>query len=371
MALNNIIDPTTARPKLERWYAQRHPGAHNVRIDNIQIPHANGMSSETVLFDITWTEGGQQHEQGLVARVAPTAGGLFPTYDLAFEQRVIDAVGASTRVPVPTTFGVEEDNSVLGAPFLIMQRLHGRVPSDDPPFTAEGWVHDLPVEKQAALYDNALAAMAAINAADISTLGAETVGHPDRGTSSLRQQLEHYEQLYAWIAAGRAHPVVDAALAWAHPNLPTAEAPAGLSWGDARIGNMMFGDKLEVTAVLDWEMASIGEAELDFAWFLFLNRNHSEGLGLPPLPGFPTREHSISRYEQLLGRPLVNLHFHEVFAALRATIIMMRVGSILIDAGLLPADARMPIVNPASQLLATILELPSPSADAVWITGNR
>jgi hypothetical protein len=49
----------------------------------------------------------------------------------------------------------------------------------------------------------------------------------------------------------------------------------------------------------------------------------------------------------------------------------MRVGSILIDARLLPADATMPIINPASQLLATILELPSPTGDRVWITGNR
>lgn len=371
MALKNIISPATAGPKLERWYAARHPEAHDVRSADVDIPSANGMSSETILFDLAWTEGGAGRRQGFVARVTPTTGGLFPTYDLAQEQRVIDAVAASTTVPVPTTYGVEQDASVLGAPFLVMERLHGRVPSDDPPFTASGWVTELSVAEQATMYDNALVAMADISATDISGFLPDMVGQPARGGGSLRQQLAHYEELYVWAAGGRSHPALDAALEWVRGNLPDVEAPSGLSWGDARVGNMMFGDDLAVTGVLDWEMASIGEPELDFAWFLFLNRNHTEGMGLPVPAGFPTRAESIGRYEELLGRPLVNFAFHEVFAAVRATILMMRIGVMMIEAGLMPQDATMPVNNPASQLLAQLLDLPSPSEAAVWISGNR
>lgn len=371
MALRNRIRPDTAGPRLERWYAARHPDADDVQVTGMQIPTANGMSSETVLFDMRWTEGGALHEQAFVARVAPTTDGLFPTYDLAHEQRVIRAVAASTTVPVPATYGVETDSSVLGGPFLLMERLSGRVPADDPPFTAAGWVTELSADEQATMYDNALVVMAAISTADVSALGSGTVGHPSLEGSSLTQQLAHYDQLNTWTASGREHPVLDSALEWVRTHLPASEAPAGLAWGDARLGNVMYGDDLAVTGVLDWEMATIGEAELDFAWFLFLNRNHTDGMGLPVPRGFPSREQSLARYEELLGRSLVNFAYHEVFAAVRATILMMRIGIMMIEAGLLPEDAAMPVSNPASHLLAEMLELPSGSEQATWITGNR
>jgi aminoglycoside phosphotransferase (APT) family kinase protein len=371
VALKNVIDPALAGPQLERWFAARHPDWAGVRITGMDIPSANGMSSETVLFDVTWTEDGAAHDQALVARVAPTANGLLPSYDLAHEQRVLAAVGASTAVPVPAPHGVEPDPSVLGGPFLIMERITGRVPGDDPPFTAAGWVTELSDDDQATMYDNALVAMAGIRATDTSSFGPETVGHPGAGANSIAQQLDHYERLYAWTATGRAHPVLDTAFEWVHTNLPATGAPDGLSWGDARLGNMMFGEDLAVTGVLDWEMATIGEAELDLAWFLFLNRVYTDGMGLPVPAGFPPRDQSLARYEELLGRPLVNFAFHEVFAAVRATIMMMRIGTMMIEAGLLPEDAAMPVTNPASLQLAELLGLNRPSEQSAWITGNR
>jgi hypothetical protein len=104
---------------------------------------------------------------------------------------------------------------------------------------------------------------------------------------------------------------------------------------------------------------------------VFLNRDHTEGLGLPMPSGFTSREQTIARYEQLLDRPRANFYFHEVFAAVRATTILMRVGTLLIDAGPLPPDADMPINNPASQLLAKLLDLEVTANKPAWITGNR
>jgi aminoglycoside phosphotransferase (APT) family kinase protein len=371
MALKNIIDPDIARPQLERWYASRHPEAQNIQVTNVHIPSANGMSSETILFDIAWTENGRERTQPSVARVTPTAAGLLPEYDLTCERQVIDAVAASTGVRVPATYGVETDATVLGAPFLIMERLYGRVPTDDPPFTAAGWVTELSPAQQARMFDNALVALAGIQAADISGFGPEIVGHPARDGSPLAQQIAHYERLYDWAAADRVNPTIDGAFEWIHHNFPAHEAPAGLSWGDARVGNMMFGDDLSITGVLDWEMAAIGEAELDLAWFLFLNRTYTEGMGLPVLPGMPSRDATIARYEQLIGRPLLNFHFHEILAATRASIMMMRIGMMMIEAGLLPDDAPIPINNPASQLLAISIGLPKPSEAPAWISGHR
>jgi aminoglycoside phosphotransferase (APT) family kinase protein len=221
------------------------------------------------------------------------------------------------------------------------------------------------------MHDNALVALAGIQGADITRLAPDTIGHPDRGGSALAQQIAHYEHLYAWTAAGRAHPTIEAALEWIHSNAPAGEPPPGLSWGDARVGNLMFGADLSVTGVLDWEMATIGAAELDLAWFLFLDRTYTEGMGVAPLPGVPSREVSIARYEELIGRPLVDFDFHEVLAATRATILMMRVGTMMIEAGFLPADAPMPFSNPASQLLAAIIGQPQPTGGSSWISESR
>ena len=179
MALKNIIDPDIARPQLERWYASRHSEAQNIQVTNVHIPSANGMSSETILFVITWTENGQtKRTQPSVARVTPTTAGLLPEYDLTRERQVIDAVAASTSVRVPATYGVETDASILGAPFLVMERLNGRVPTDDPPYTATGWVTELSPTQQARMHDNALVALAGIQSTDISGFGPETVGAP-------------------------------------------------------------------------------------------------------------------------------------------------------------------------------------------------
>jgi hypothetical protein len=81
---------------------------------------------------------------------------------------------------------------------------------------------------------------------------------------------------------------------------------------------------------------------------VFLNRDHTEGLGLPTPSGFTSREQTIARYEQLLDRPRANFYFHEVFAAVRATTILMRVGTLLIDAGLLPPPTCQSTTPPAS-----------------------
>ena len=61
-----------------------------------------------------------------------------------------------------------------------------------------------------------------------------------------------------------------------------------LSWGDARIGNMMFGDDLAVNGVLDWEMVGLGSPDIELGWWLFILRHHTEGIGAPLPPGFPT-----------------------------------------------------------------------------------
>jgi len=114
-------------------------------------------------------------------------------------------------------------------------------------------------------------------------------------------------------------------------------------------------------AVLDWEMVSLGSPEADLAWFLFLDRHHSEGVGTPRLPGFPSREATVERYAERTGHAPRHLHYYEVFAAFRFSVIMIRLAQQLQVLGLLPADSDFETNNIPSRLLARLLDLPPPA----------
>jgi aminoglycoside phosphotransferase (APT) family kinase protein len=99
-----------------------------------------------------------------------------------------------------------------------------------------------------------------------------------------------------------------------------------LNWGDARIGNMLW-EGVTPSAVLDWEMAAIGPAEVDVAWMIFLHRffqDLAERYGFPGLPDFLRRDRVAEIYTELTGRPVEALEWFEVFAALRFATISVR-----------------------------------------------
>jgi aminoglycoside phosphotransferase (APT) family kinase protein len=371
MALINQLDPATAGDRLAAWLPSVLADAGDVTVTDVEIPAGNGMSSESVLVEVEWTQDGRRVRRGLVARVAPTEGGLFDVYDLGREGRVMAALADGTGVPVPSVVAHERTGEVLGAPFLLVDRLYGDVPSDDPPFTMAGWVLDLAEDRRAALVDNALGVLAGIATADWRALDLGFLARPELGDSALDQQLRYWEDFYAWTARGQSSPTIDAAWEWLKEHRPATESAPVVSWGDARLGNLMFAADQQVTGVFDWEMAAFGPHELDLGYFLFLNRTYSDGLGVPLPDGFPDRAATVARYEELSGLTVGDIDWYEAFAGVRGAILLMRVGRLMIDLGALPPDAAMPLANPASAALASMLALPAPDAEAGWITGNR
>lgn len=132
-------DPVQLGRRLEGWLSERLDA--DVRVDGAHRPDHGGMSSVSVLFDATWQRRGERHEEQLVARLAPepTAVPLFPGYDLQREHDVMTAVRRHSRVAVPRVHWIEPSEQVLGAPFLVMDRVTGLVPADNPPYVFDGW----------------------------------------------------------------------------------------------------------------------------------------------------------------------------------------------------------------------------------------
>lgn len=375
MAVQNRIDANQVADDLTTWLAAKLPEATDVVITDVHVPASSGMSYLSILCKARWRAGGLVQSRDLVVRLTPPSGGIFPRYDLGTEAKVMMALAHHTDVPVPDVLWFEEDSSVLGAPFLVMEEVAGKVPADDPPYTHTGWVLDLGEEGQARLYDNALCALARIAAADVETLGLTELGPGpdviDKHSAGVEQQIAYYEQLFQRSFDGRDHPTIQRAFESVSDTRPRDQQRRAVSWGDSRIGNMIFANDLSVAAVLDWEFAALASPEQDLGWWMFSLRVFSDGVGAPQPPGFPSRTETIERFEELSGHEVVNLDFYELFAALRVAVVVGRIGRMMIEGGMLPEDSPMPISNPASAVLANLLGLPSPAETVADWVGKR
>lgn len=354
MAIGYQRDLDLTRTQLAPWFAAKLPGARDVEVRDLVAP-GMGFSNETLLLELAWRDGGGTHVEPLVIRVRPR-GQVFPEYDLARQYDVMRRL-AATDVPVPRMRWFETSDQVIGASFYVMDRVDGIVPPDHPPYHVAGVCTEMTPAEREALWWDGLEKMTRIHKLDWRGLGFDYLEAPKWGCTPLEQQIGYYEHYLRWAYDGRPHPTCDPALAWLRANMPANE-PLALCWGDARIGNMIFRDS-RCMAVLDWEMVALGNPEQDLAWWLFLDFFHSGAIGVERLAGFPSREATVARYEELMGRPVEHLHLYEVFAAFRFAIIMIRVGALARAAGL-PVPEDMDLNNACTQSLARLLGLPPP-----------
>jgi len=353
-----MLDADTLRDRLTEWLPSR-VGASSVTVTDLTPPSGTGYSSETLLFTARFDVDGTTREQRYVVRLKPTRPGVFPEYDIDLQHDVMAALAASTSIPVPTMLWQEHDASVLGSEFFVMAHVEGRVPTDNPPYTLEGWILDEPVERRHEMVTSALDVMSAIHQLDpVAALGSVA----GRLRSGLDAELAYYKSFFEWAARGRPQPVAERAWEWVNENRPKADQPVGISWGDSRISNMIFGADLHPVAVLDWEMVSLGDPQMDLGWWLFLDRHFTIGMGVEQPAGFLSRAETIARWEAAVGRTASDVDFYEMYAGFRFAVVMMSLTRLLIADGVMPPDTDFDRNNTVTQCLAPMLGLPAPGA---------
>jgi putative sterol carrier protein len=133
----------------------------------------------------------------------------------------------------------------------------------------------------------------------------------------------------------------------------------------------MFDPGGDVLAVLDWEMAILGDPECDLAFMITLDWLLSEGAGVPRLEGFPEKGETVKRYEELTGWKVENFSYNEVLATFRVGTIVLRVQKNLQKMGVaLPGED--PILdNFCTRRLADLLDLPAPGASKTETIGKE
>jgi aminoglycoside phosphotransferase (APT) family kinase protein len=340
--------------QLARWLAPKLSASlREIRIADLEAPLGTGFSSDTLLFDLAYVVDGQERREGLVARLEPTEYVVFPSYDIEQQCRVLRLL-ENTDVPVPRVRWFEPENSALGVPFYIMDRIAGHIPSDNPPMHDEGWIADeLSAAERESVWWNGFEAMCKVHRLDWEALGFDFLLQPERGATPLDQQLHYYQEYFEWGMPRERHPDIARALDYLEARKPT-EKQIGLCWGDSRLANQIF-DNLECVAVLDWEMVRIGDPVQDLAWWLASDRCFTEGLGLERLPGIPSQEQTIARWAESTGLDFSNLGYYSILALTRFSMQMARIGQHMKKLEIIDKDNEFDYENLASITLRRAL----------------
>jgi aminoglycoside phosphotransferase (APT) family kinase protein len=318
------------------WLATQLPAGADPEVAFSGGSDANGMSSETILADVTWTDEGVRRTQGFVVRMAPSAEDVpvFSSYRLDHQYEAIRLVGELSDVPVPTPRWLERTGDVVGAPFFFMERIDGIVPPDVMPYTfGDNWFFDADPRDRRRLQDETVAAIAGLHQiADAERTFAFLDDRDHAGPTPLRRHFERNRAWYEWAVKDLDRsPLIDRAVSWLDEHWPSADVPDNvvLSWGDARIGNVLYQDFTPV-AVLDWEMAGVGPRELDLGWLVFAHRvfqTLAETFELPGLPDVLTEDDVRATYADLTGVAVGDLTWFQIYSGLIWGVVFMRTGA--------------------------------------------
>lgn len=331
-------DPEATAATLTRWLAEV-AGVAAPAVSGVAIPASTGWSNETVFCEATWGAGAARATRRLVVRIAPSGHQVFPDETFLRQHAVMHALAERTDVPMAPVHWLETDEAWFGRPFWVMDRLAGDVPADTPHYAGQGFLHEATAGQQARAWAAGIDAMAAVHRVDLDGLGLPdgTLPLPAAGDGdTLGWHLDHTERYLAWAEDGEPHGLARRTLDALRRDRPPepAEGPC-LVWGDARLSNLIYRD-FEVAAVLDWEMCGVGDPLLDLGWWLFADRTLTVGSGCTRLPGFPSAVETAGQWSAATGRSAGALPYYELFAGLRFTVIMLRMGKLLAGMGLVP-----------------------------------
>lgn len=319
-------DPDHLKGKLAEFLTRQH-GAP-VTIDNLRLL-TGGASRQTWSFDAT---AGEQTFPLVMRADARTGAGTMPR-DL--EYRMLEAA-YEAGVPVPKMHAMgDPPGEGLGMPFFLMERIEGetlarRLLRDDEYATAREVMTEQLAE-----------ALAAIHRIPPDTPGLESLPEPLAGMSPAESELTKFEQTYRAITPDP-HPAFELAFRRLHDNMPPA-TELRLVHGDFRIGNVIFGPD-GLRAVIDWELAQIGDPLMDLAWVCV--RAWRFGSDDKPVGGIGMREDLWAAYEAAGGAKVdpEAARWWEIFGNLRWGIMTIMQASRYLE------EASRAMLSPGAQL---------------------
>jgi aminoglycoside phosphotransferase (APT) family kinase protein len=304
------LPPLIDEENLRQYLAQHFPG------EDVAVP-----------IEIERISGGHSNETFFIRRGSrewvlrrPPRGPLLPTaHDVLREYRVLKALN-TTNVPTPEVLLACEDTGIIGAPFYLMERVRGMVIRQELPDYARD------VAGKRAICKALVDALVALHGADWQAIGLENFGKPggylERQVRRWTGQLEKSRQ--------RPLPDLDAVTVWLTAHMPVS-GHATIVHGDYRLDNVIYAeDRPQVLAIVDWEMATLGDPLADVGYLLSFWREPgdpepeftSEMWRAMEQPGFMTRDEITQYYAERSGRSMHDVAFYVALAIWKLAILL-------------------------------------------------
>ncbi len=295
--------------RLAAYAATRLPGAEDVRVVDLDRIFG-GASRETYRFALHWREAGEARSRRLILRRDPP-GSLIDT-DRAVEFGAYRAFHG-TAVPVPEPLWLEEDPGFLDHPFFVMEELEGLEASPQVILAP-------PYDRHAdALARQKWTILGEIARADPKALGLEGVMQPVAPDACWSRELDFWESRLD-AEELEPQPIVRAAIRWLRRAPPPPARKIAVVHADYRTGNFLVDPEGRIRAILDWEMAHLGDPLEDLAWGINpVWRWGREGLA----GGLTPREEAIRLWEAASGLRAdpEALRWWEVFSSVKGQAI--------------------------------------------------
>jgi aminoglycoside phosphotransferase (APT) family kinase protein len=319
MAIHDVdIDAMLDRARLQAWLDENTP---ELGSGCLKIGLLHGGTSNVIL---SLDRGGRT----AVLRRTPPDPPRASIKAIEREATILTALN-DTPVPTPHVYGKCFDPEVMGSSFYVMERVDGWAPElNDRTFRFNAPFDREPLKPQ--LPHAMIDGLIQLAKVDYKAAGLEDFGKPDgfleRQVDRWGQQLESYKSAYRKYQ-GREIPGLEHVADWLRHNTPQSGAPA-IIHGDYGFHNVMFANepRVRLAAIIDWELATIGDPLVDIGWFLGAFRDAREPGVVPASTyfdpfDFPTRQELAARFVEGTGRNIDCLDYYLVLALYKGACI--------------------------------------------------
>jgi aminoglycoside phosphotransferase (APT) family kinase protein len=316
------VATTSTVSSIEASTTEMRPGLEidGARLNAYLEGHVEGFAGPLTIRQF---KGGQSNPTYLLAtptrryvlRRKPPGQLLASAHAVDREYKVISALGRHTDVPVPRTYALCTDESVIGTWFYVMDHVDGRI----------FWDPSFPDVEPALRRAHSLAlcdAMARLHRVRPEAASLADYGKP---TGYLSRQIARFSKQYFEDTAGGQVDAMERVIEWLPQNMPAVEPPAAVVHGDYRADNAVFHPtEPRVLAILDWELSALGDPLADFAYHLMAYRLPSLSIPMlgdrdPSALGLPSEQEYVAHYERVTGFRLDprDLEFYLAFGMFR------------------------------------------------------
>lgn len=294
--------------------SEQHPGLDLDVLGRWLPEHVDGAGSN---LEATLIAGGKSNltyrvsdgESAWILRRPPVGKLLATAHDMAREYRMMSALSL-TRVPVPAMYALCEDTEVLGAPFYVMSLVDGV------PYRRASELVPLGAERTRAISERLVDTLAELHHVDPASVGLADYGRPE---GFLGRQVQRWRKQFQ-AAHTRDLPLVDELYQQLSARVPADGAP-GIVHGDYRLDNVLVDSRDQPAAVVDWELATIGDSLTDLALMLVYGRlatlSGETVSDVTAAPGYLSESEVIDRYAATSSRDLSDLGFYIALASFK------------------------------------------------------